>query len=83
MLAHIMHYFFTTRFPVKYDQNSVSENQLFNLKDDPMEQNNIIDNHPEVVKKLSIMAENARNDLGDNLTNTKGSGVRDVGIVKM
>ena len=48
-----------------------------------MELNNIINDHPEIVRKLSIIGENARKDLGDNLTNTKGSGVRDVGIVKM
>ena len=48
-----------------------------------LELNNIINNHPEIVRKLSIIAENARKDLGDNLTNTKGSGVRDVGIAKM
>ena len=70
-------------FPVKYDQNIVSENQLFNLKNDPMELNNIINDHPEIVSKLSIIGENARKDLGDNLTNAKGSGVRDIGMVKM
>ena len=48
-----------------------------------LELNNIINNHPEIVRKLSIIGENARRDLGDNLTNTKGSGLRDVGIVKM
>ena len=68
---------------MKYDQNIVSENELFNLRNDPKELNNIINDHPEIVRKLSIIGENARRDLGDNLTNTKGSGVRDVGIAKM
>ena len=48
-----------------------------------MELNNIINDHSEIVRKLSIIAENARKDLGDNLTNIKGSGLRDVGMVKM
>ena len=48
-----------------------------------MELNNIINNHSEIVRKLSILGENARKDLGDGLTNNKGSGLRDVGMVKM
>ena len=69
-------------FPVRYDQNIISEKELFNLKIDPMETNNIIGDHPEIVRKLSVMGENARKDLGDNLTDAKGSGVRVVGMVK-
>ena len=70
-------------FPVKYDQNIISEKELFNLKSDPMEINNIINDYPEINRKLSVMGENARKDLGDNLTDAKGSGVRDVGMVKV
>jgi arylsulfatase len=69
--------------PVKYDQNIVSENELYNLKNDPSELENIINDHPEIARKLSNMGDNARKDLGDNLTNIKGSGTRDVGMVKM
>ena len=29
------------------------------------------------------MGDNARKDLGDNLTNVKGIGTRDVGMVRM
>ena len=70
-------------FPVKYDQNIVSENELYNLKNDPSELDNIISDHPEIARKLSIMGDNARKDLGDNLTNIKGIGTRDVGMVRM
>ena len=64
-------------------KNIISEKELFNLKIDPMEINNIIGDHPEIVRKLSAMGENARKDLGDNLTDAKGSGVRNVGTVKI
>ena len=46
--------------PVKYDQNIVSENELYNLKIDPKELNNVLNNYPEIVNKLEKMGENAR-----------------------
>lgn len=67
--------------PVKYDQNIVSENELYNLKIDPKELNNVLNNYPEIVNKLQKMGENARYDLGDNLTKVKGAGTREVGKI--
>ena len=67
--------------PVKYDQNIVSENELYNLKIDPKELNNVLNNYPEIVNKLEKMGENARYDLGDNLTKVKGAGTREVGKI--
>ena len=67
--------------PVKYDQNIVSENELYNLKSDPKELNNVLNDYPEIVSKLDKMGEDARYDLGDNLTNVKGSGSREVGKI--
>ena len=69
--------------PVKYDQNIVYEKELYNLKDDPRELNNIIKDHSNIVIKLEQMGNNARNDLGDKLTNVEGTGRREVGIIKM
>ena len=69
--------------PVKYDQNIVYEKELYNLKDDPRELNNIIKDHSNIVIKLEEMGNNARNDLGDKLTNVEGTGRREVGIIKM
>jgi len=67
--------------PVKYDQNIVSENELYNLKSDPKELNNVLNDYPEIVSKLEKMGEDARYDLGDNLTNVKGVGSREVGKI--
>ena len=38
--------------PVKYDQNVVSENELYNLKSDPKELNNVLNDYPDIVSKL-------------------------------
>jgi len=67
--------------PVKYDQNVVSENELYNLKSDPKELNNVLNDYPDIVSKLEKIGEEARYDLGDNLTNVKGVGTREVGKI--
>ena len=41
---------------------------------------NVISDFPEIVIKLEKMGENARYDMGDNLTNVKGIGSREVGF---
>ena len=52
---------------------------LYNLKDDIGERRNIADQHPEVVRRLEVLAEKARRDLGDSLTNRTGAGIRPAG----
>ena len=42
-----------------------AEAQLFNLKDDPQEAVNVIDQHPEIVRRLMEYADEARKDIGD------------------
>jgi len=37
--------------------------------------------HPDVVARLQVLAEKAREDLGDSLTNRTGHGVREPGRV--
>ena len=69
--------------PVKYDQNIVYEKELYNLKDDPRELNNIVNDRPNIVNKLEKMGNLARYDLGDKLTNVEGTGTREVGTIKM
>ena len=52
---------------------------LYNLRDDVGESRNVADQHPEVVRRLEMLAERARADLGDSLTNRKGTGLREPG----
>jgi len=49
---------------------------LYNLKDDIGESNNLAKQHPEVVERLMQVVEQARAELGDDITKRKGTGVR-------
>lgn len=53
---------------------------LFNLKDDIAETKNLVEQHPEVVKRLAVLVEKARKDLGDG--KLKGAGQRPAGRVE-
>lgn len=55
---------------------------LFNLAEDPGEQKNVADQNPEVVARLSALAETMRADLGDSLQGRTGTGVRPAGKVE-
>lgn len=57
------------------------EQSLFNLKDDPGEVHDVAKQNPEVVRRLEALAETAREELGDSITNRRGRGVRPVGRV--
>jgi arylsulfatase A len=52
---------------------------LYNMKDDIGESNNLASTNPEIVKRLTALAEQARADLGDRLTGRAGSGRREPG----
>ena len=54
---------------------------LYNLKDDISESKNVADQHPEVVKRLTALGEQAREDLGDSGTRRKGKNNRQPGRV--
>jgi arylsulfatase len=50
--------------------------ELYDLEADIGERHNVIDQHPDVVKRLQALAEQARADLGDTLTKREGKGRR-------
>lgn len=52
---------------------------LYDLKHDPGETTNLADQHPDIVKRLQKVADEARADLGDALTHTPGKHVRPAG----
>ena len=66
-----------TRHGYRIEQLELS---LFNLDTDPGETKNVAAEHPDMEKKLSALAEAARQDLGDSLQSIKGSGLRAPGI---
>jgi arylsulfatase len=71
----------TNGIPAKYEPAKVSEPELYDLKNDIGEKKNVASANPEIVQRLLAFAEKAREDLGDSLTNRKGTGVREPGRV--
>ncbi|TWT31394.1 sulfatase family protein [Blastopirellula retiformator] len=67
--------------PTNYEQASTGL-ALYNLESDIGETTDVKDSHPDVVARLQKLADEARADLGDSLTKTKGSGLRPPGRVK-
>jgi arylsulfatase A-like enzyme len=55
------------------------ELSLFDLSGDIGETRNVAAKHPDVVRRLTRLAEATREDLGDALTGVKGRGVRSAG----
>jgi len=60
-------------------QELTTELALYHLRDDVGEQTNLVAMQPEVVARLSTLAEQARRELGDSLTKVRGSEVRPAG----
>jgi arylsulfatase A len=54
---------------------------LYDLDSDVGEKTNVADQNPDVVKHLLYLADQAREDMGDNLTHQKGPGRREPGRV--
>jgi arylsulfatase A-like enzyme len=66
-----------TRHGYRIEQLELS---LFNLDTDPGERHNVATEHPDIVKRLTALAEEVRRELGDSLTEVKGSGLRAPGF---
>ena len=67
-------------WPGRYNKGTCGL-ELYNIHKDPFEENNIIDQYPEIVKELEAIGDSARIDLGDYLTNTEGKNVREPGYI--
>ena len=64
--------------PVKY-RDVKAGLELYDLQTDEGEKHDVADGHPDVVKRLSALAEQAREDMGDALTGRVGKGAREPG----
>lgn len=62
--------------PGKQTRKSLKDLELYDLRRDPGERYNVISQYPEVVEQLKRYADEVRQDLGDNLTQTAGTGRR-------
>jgi arylsulfatase len=65
--------------PTKYETREIREPELYDLANDIGETTNVADRYPKVVQRLEQLAEQARAELGDFLTKSEGSGVREAG----
>lgn len=67
--------------PGNYTQLKTTQ-QLFDLKSDPGETTDVSTANPEQVERLIQMAERARSDLGDKITERDGPGIRPSGKLR-
>ncbi len=65
--------------PGGYSTEQVKGIELYNLRDDIGEKQNVAAKHPDIVKKLAALAEQARKDLGDAHQKKTGEGRREPG----
>lgn len=67
--------------PGKYRQVKLETAQLYDLENDLGETTDLAEKHPDIVQKLMVYVEAAREDLGDALTQRQGKNVRQPGRV--
>lgn len=68
-------------FPGAAPENDPVPLALYDLRRDPGERFDVQAQHPDVVAQLQQLAEQARADLGDNLTQREGTNRREAGLV--
>jgi arylsulfatase len=56
------------------------EESLFDLETDPAEENNVAAAHPDIVKRLTGLANAVREELGDSQLQVNGRGLRKPGL---
>lgn len=69
-------------WPGKYSSIKVETARLYDLRRDPGEWYDVADTYPEKVKELQSLADQARQDLGDDITKVPGTNRRKAGSVK-
>lgn len=67
--------------PGKYDYSVEAELALYDLETDISESINLLEQHPDVVERLTKLADAKRAELGDKLTGIEGTGNRAPGQV--
>jgi arylsulfatase len=68
-------------WPVPYDHIKLDSIELYNLAADISETNNVASQHPEIVSKITALADSMRYKLGDNLKGIEGAENREPGKV--
>lgn len=68
-------------YPGNVGENKI-DLSLYDLRRDPGERIDVKEMYPDVVERLTVVAQQARADLGDGLTDQPGINRRKIGIVK-
>ena len=66
-------------YKVKYEMNKIEKIELYNLKLDISETNDVASEFPEVVEKIKYLADEMRIKLGDKLYEIEGTENRSIG----
>ncbi|HTL54922.1 MAG TPA: sulfatase [Candidatus Limnocylindrales bacterium] len=69
-------------FAVPYEHRTLQRAELYDLLNDIWEQNDVSRKHADIVQRLALQAEHAREELGDALIERKGKSVRQPGKLK-
>jgi arylsulfatase A-like enzyme len=69
-------------WPGKTVNIEIKQTELYDLRRDPGENYNVAEYYPEILKELLAIAGEARQDLGDDYTNSPGANRRKPGSVK-
>ena len=65
--------------PIKYEMNNITNPELYDLSKDIKEENNVINQFPEIKIKIEKIADSVRLILGDKLYKIKGNKIRQIG----
>jgi arylsulfatase len=68
--------------PGQVDENSPAGKALYDLRRDPGERYDVQSEYPEIVKSLELLADLAREDLGDELSDRPGKNRRPSGVLE-
>jgi hypothetical protein len=69
-------------WPGKTANIEIKHYELYDLRRDPGENYDVAEYYPEIVQELLIIADEARQDLGDDYTKSPGSNRRKAGTLK-
>lgn len=72
----------TDGIPGRYNDDVATGIELYDLSNDISEKHNLADQYPEVVERLSALADQKRLELGDTLTDTIGFANREPGRIE-
>lgn len=64
------------------NENFAFQGGLYDLRRDPGERYNVMNDNPDVVQRLMLIANEARQDIGDDLTKSEGKNRRTIGKIK-